>query len=274
MLRAQGVASGKRLRLRVARMPEGKDPADLLAGGDGARATRVSRRRSRRRRTCRSSTCGRCSTTPTSSSPAGRDRALDEVVEVIAAMPDSITREELMREVADRLDADPGLVARRIAAAGRAAGRRAPAPAPATRARSGAPAPRPLSARERRELALLAMCVEAARRGARVPGAAHRRALLLAGRGAGARRGCAGTSTSRPRPLARRRGAGRLRDPGDDAVRARAGEPRGDGAQLPRARAGPDRRPDPRRRGERGRAPGRAAAPPRRAHRADRPGAS
>ena len=41
---------------------------------------------------------------------------------MIAAMPDSITREELMREVADRLDADPGLVARRIAAAGRGRG--------------------------------------------------------------------------------------------------------------------------------------------------------
>ena len=38
MLRAQAVG-GKRLRLRVARMPEGKDPADLLAGGDGASAT-------------------------------------------------------------------------------------------------------------------------------------------------------------------------------------------------------------------------------------------
>ncbi len=37
MLRAQQVA-GARLRLRVARMPEGKDPADLLAGGDGASA--------------------------------------------------------------------------------------------------------------------------------------------------------------------------------------------------------------------------------------------
>ena len=38
MLRAQAVG-GKQLRLRVARMPEGKDPADLLAGGDGASAT-------------------------------------------------------------------------------------------------------------------------------------------------------------------------------------------------------------------------------------------
>ena len=43
------------------------------------------------------------------SSPAGRDRALDEAVPVIAAMPESITRDELLREVGDRLDADPGL---------------------------------------------------------------------------------------------------------------------------------------------------------------------
>ena len=38
MLRAEAVG-GKRLRLRVARMPEGEDPADLLVGGDGASAT-------------------------------------------------------------------------------------------------------------------------------------------------------------------------------------------------------------------------------------------
>ena len=135
MLRTQQVASGKRLRLRVARMEPGQDPADVLAGGRRRRARPRFARRSRRRRTCRSSTCGCCSTTPTSS-PPGRDRALDEVVEVIAAMPDSITREELMREVADRLDADPGLVARRIAAAGTAAGRACRRQRPATRARS------------------------------------------------------------------------------------------------------------------------------------------
>ena len=62
------------------------------------------------------------------SSPAGRDRALDEVVPVLAAMPDSITREELEREVAGRLEADPGLVARRVAGAARG---RAGAPPPA-----------------------------------------------------------------------------------------------------------------------------------------------
>ncbi len=161
MLRAQGVG-GKRLRLRVARMPEGKDPADLLAAGEAASANAF-----------RAAIDGAeelpvfhvrvCLDDGDLTSPAGRDRALDEVVEVIAAMPDSISREELMREVADRLDADPGLVARRIAGAGRGP-RRAPRveadPGPQPPSAEGEDRePRSLSSRERREVALLAMCV-------------------------------------------------------------------------------------------------------------------
>jgi hypothetical protein len=69
-------------------------------------------------------------------------------------MPDSITREELMREVGDRLDADPALVARRVGSAGR---RVTEPEAPAAAADAGARPP--LSARERREVALLAMCM-------------------------------------------------------------------------------------------------------------------
>jgi DNA primase len=161
MLRAQTVG-GRRLRLRVARMPEGKDPADLLATGDGADATAF-----------REAIDG-AEDLPVFhvhtllddgdlSSASGRDRALDEVVSVIASMPDSITREELIREVADRLNADPGLVTRRIAGAGRgiaAAPARSPDPAPEPGgATAPTAAPRALSSRERRELALLAMCV-------------------------------------------------------------------------------------------------------------------
>ena len=78
MLRAQAVG-GKRLRLRVARMPEGKDPADLLAGGDGASATAFR------------NAIEAAEDLPVFhvhtllddgdlSSPSGRDRALDEVV--------------------------------------------------------------------------------------------------------------------------------------------------------------------------------------------------
>jgi DNA primase len=157
MLRAQAVG-GKRLRLLVARMPEGKDPADLLTGGDGASATAFRE------------AIDKAEDLPVFhvhtllddadlSTPAGRDRALDEVVAVIGAMPDSITREELLREVADRLDADPGLVARRTAAAGRG-GPPAPAPEPEP-SESAQPSPqRALNSRERRELGMLAMCVK------------------------------------------------------------------------------------------------------------------
>ena len=158
MLRAQAVG-GKRLRLRVARMPEGEDPADLLAGGDGSSATAF-----------REAIEG-AEDLPVFhvhtllddgdlGSPAGRDRALDEVAAVITQMPDSITREELMREVADRLDADPGLVARRTATAGRGGG--GPSAASEAPPASGTPpaTPRALNARERRELGLLAMCVK------------------------------------------------------------------------------------------------------------------
>ena len=156
MLRAQGVASGKRLRLRVARMPAGKDPADLLAGRDGASATGF-REAIEVAEDLPVFHVRMLLDDADTSSPPGRDRALDEVVEVIVAMPDSITREELMREVADRLDADPGLVARRVAAAGGRGRASAAAEPPPTAER--APAPRQLSRRERREMYLLAMCV-------------------------------------------------------------------------------------------------------------------
>jgi len=94
------------------------------------------------------------------SSPAGRDRALDEVVPVLAAMQESISRDELARLVADRLDADPGLVTRRVTAMAR----RGTPPAGAAKPDGGEPAgsaapTRPLSGRERREQALLAMCI-------------------------------------------------------------------------------------------------------------------
>jgi DNA primase len=161
MLRAQGVASGKRLRLRVARMPVGEDPADLLAGGDKAAAARF-REAIEAAEDLPSFHVRTLLEDADLATPAGRDRALDEVVAVVAAMPDSITREELMREVADRLDADPGLVARRVAGAGRGGGGRAEGEGrrgPGAAEGEGAAAPRQLSARERRELALLAMCV-------------------------------------------------------------------------------------------------------------------
>jgi DNA primase len=171
MLRAQTVASGKRVRLRVARLPEGKDPADLLTAGDEAARRATGERFREAIEAAEELPVFHARTLladADSGSPAGRDRALDEVVPVIAAMPDSITREELMREVAERLAADPGLVARRVAASGRGARAEARGAAGgdggAAASRSGPP--RPLSARERRERALLALCVTAPAEGA------------------------------------------------------------------------------------------------------------
>ena len=160
MLRAQGVASGKRLRLRVVRMPAGKDPADLLAGGDGASATAF-REAIEAAQELPVFHVRMLLDDADTSSPSGRDRALDEVVEVLAVMPDSITREELVREVADRLGADPGLVSRRIAGARRSGATMRPPPDAGPGAPVEAAMPRQLSARERREEALLAMCIAA-----------------------------------------------------------------------------------------------------------------
>jgi hypothetical protein len=88
------------------------------------------------------------------------------VAPVLAAMdPDSVSRQELVRTVADRLDTDAGLVTRRIDREGR--GGRAMAPADADRgapAKAGEPA-RPRSARERRGRALIAMCLAAPAKG-------------------------------------------------------------------------------------------------------------
>ena len=170
MLRAQHVASGKRVRLRVAAMPEGEDPADMLGGeGPGSSAAERFERLVGGAVELSVFHVGTLLDEADLSSPDGRDRALDEVVPVLKAMPDSITREELVREVGERLAADPSLVARRLAAAPKVP-RPAPASPPADSGGAGeespfAPseeaAPRALSTHEVREQALLAMAIAA-----------------------------------------------------------------------------------------------------------------
>jgi DNA primase len=156
MLRAQRVAGSRRVRLRVAAMPPGEDPADILAGGSADRFRElVERAVEMPVFHIRAILDG-----ADLDSAAGRDRALDETVPVLAALGETISRDELAREVADRLDADPSLVMRRVSAPGtRGAADEAPgAPAAAPRRSAVAPS-RPISARERRERALLAMCI-------------------------------------------------------------------------------------------------------------------
>ncbi|MDQ3571718.1 MAG: DNA primase [Actinomycetota bacterium] len=168
MLRAQRVAQGKRVRLRVVSMPVGEDPAEMLAGAAPG-STEAERFEA---------LVAAAVDLPAfhvrtllddadTDSPAGRDRALDEVAPVLSAMSDSITRDELEREVAERLAADPGLVARRLADAGKRAKRVVAAPAAPVvdgdpgpdRGGAAVEPPRTLSAGELREQALLAMCI-------------------------------------------------------------------------------------------------------------------
>ncbi len=166
MLRAQRVASGKRVRLRVAAMPSGEDPADQLAGkGPGSDAADAFRGLVEAADDLPVFHARMLLEDADLSTPAGRDAALDELVPVLGSMPDSITREELEREVADRLNADPGLVRRRVAQGGRRGTpaqepRRRPTPGnggdPATTRPS---APALLSGREQRERALLYMAI-------------------------------------------------------------------------------------------------------------------
>ncbi|HEY2716366.1 MAG TPA: DNA primase [Solirubrobacterales bacterium] len=162
MLRAQRVAAGRRMRLRVAAMPAGEDPAEMVAEGGGAErfgeivesAIELT-----------AFQVGLVLDRTDVGSPAARDRSLTEVAPILAAMGEGIVREELVRQVADRLDLEPALVMGRVVAATPASGggggedpgprheaRPEPSPSPPRRAAD-------LTSRERRERALLAMCI-------------------------------------------------------------------------------------------------------------------
>lgn len=176
MLRAQRVASGKRVRLRVARMPEGEDPADML-GGEGPGSTAAERFTVLIDGAVdlQAFHVGTLLDEADTNTPGGRDRGLDVVVPVLAAMGESITRDELVREVGERLGADPGLVARRMADVGkggrptlRLVGGRGDAEDAGAGDADGEAAPtsapekaRTLSKHELREQWLLAMCIAA-----------------------------------------------------------------------------------------------------------------
>ena len=171
MLRAQGVASGKRVRLRVAAMPEGEDPADML-GGEGPGSTAAERFGKLVDDAVDLSVfhVGTLLDEADLATPDGRDKALNEVVPVLKAMNDSISRDEMVRDVGEKLSADPGLVARRLAAAPRIPLAAAPTPAaessggedsPFSPSDSAPEAPRARSTQEHLEAGLLQMCIAA-----------------------------------------------------------------------------------------------------------------
>jgi len=158
MLRAQRVASGRKMRLRVAAMPAGEDPAEMMAAEGGPERFRALIEAAEE---LSSFQVGMVLDRTDVGSPAERDRALAEVAPVLAGLGESASRDELVRRVAERLDLEPAMVMGRVVAATPASGgpeRSAPASAPGRQA----PPPRraaELTSRERRERALLAMCI-------------------------------------------------------------------------------------------------------------------
>lgn len=101
MLRAARVAQDRGVELRAVEMPEGNDPADILAaGGTEAFVRRLDEALAmiqfQVRRVLADADLG---------TPTGRDKALEEARGLIAATPErTAMRDELVREVADRLD--------------------------------------------------------------------------------------------------------------------------------------------------------------------------
>jgi DNA primase len=163
MLRAQRVAAGRKMRLRVAAMPAGEDPAEMIAEEGGAE---------RFRELVAGAVdlpafqVGLVLERTDTASPAERDRALGDVAPILAGMGESASRDDLVRLVAERLDLEPAMVMGRVTAARPLSGGSAEPPGGgATR-----PAPRrggaELTSRERRERALLAMCIALPEEGA------------------------------------------------------------------------------------------------------------
>jgi DNA primase len=155
MLRAQRVAAGRRMRLRVAAMPAGEDPAEMMAEEGEAERFRALLDGAVELTAFQ---VGLVLERTDVASPVERDRALAEVAPVLAGLGESASRDDLVRLVAERLDLEPSMVMGRVVAAQPLSG----GPGEAGRDAEPAPAPRrtaELTSRERRERALLAMCI-------------------------------------------------------------------------------------------------------------------
>jgi DNA primase len=103
MLRAAHAAQDRSVELLVVSMPDGRDPAELVAeqGADAFRALLD------RAHTVAEFEVRRVLASSDLSTPRGRDKALSQARPIISTVPaNTATRDELVRYVADRLDVD------------------------------------------------------------------------------------------------------------------------------------------------------------------------
>jgi DNA primase len=183
MVRVQGVAGERRMRLRVAAMPKGVDPAEMMLEENGAERFRTLVESAGELTDFQ---VGLVLERTDVSSPVARDEALAEIAPILATMGEGASQSELVRKVADRLDLEPAMVMGRVVASTPATGGPgASGEAPPRRAGDGRgpggregpgptagehspqrPRPAELTSRERRERALLAMCIALPEQGA------------------------------------------------------------------------------------------------------------
>jgi DNA primase len=157
MLRAQRVAAGRRVRLRVAAMPAGEDPAEMMAAEGGAERFRALVESAVELPAFQ---VGLVLERTDAGSPAERDRALGEIAPILAGMGESASRDDLLRRVAERFDMEPAIVMGKVVAAQPLSGGSAePSRGPGRGAAPAAARRGELTSRERRERALLAMCI-------------------------------------------------------------------------------------------------------------------
>jgi DNA primase len=148
MVRAAALASGHDVTLRVVPLPDGLDPADLVARDGASRvasllAEAVPFARFRVEHILSAAELG---------TPEGRDRALAALRPVIASLPAGITREELTRQVASRLTLSEELVGSLLSASSSSS--------PSARPRGQPPRARAvLARREQAERTFLALCI-------------------------------------------------------------------------------------------------------------------
>jgi DNA primase len=116
MLRAARLAESRKLELRVVPLPEGTDPADLIAS-QGAEALRSLVEQSAPFIVFQVERILDRTDTRTAE---GRDRALAELRPVLAEQPASVLLEDLLRRIAGRLDLSEKRLSSLIAESGRA----------------------------------------------------------------------------------------------------------------------------------------------------------